>query len=146
VIPSLVIASLWGSTNGMLVFLGGLQSIPTELYEAAMLDGAGPLRKFRHVTLPLLTPTIFYNLILGIINSFQVFTLVYVLTLGVNGGAVGGPNYASYVYSIYIYQTAFQFNRLGYAAALGWVLFAIVLALTVTVFRSSRYWVFYSGE
>jgi multiple sugar transport system permease protein len=103
-------------------------------------------RKFRHVTFPLLTPAIFYNLILGIINSFQVFTLVYVLTLGVNGGAVGGPNYASYVYSIYIYQTAFQFSRLGYAAALGWILFAIVLALTATVFRSSRYWVFYAGD
>jgi multiple sugar transport system permease protein len=146
VIPALVLASLWGSTNGMLVFLGGLQSIPTELYEASMLDGAGAWRKFRHVTFPLLTPAIFYNLILGIINSFQVFTLVYVLTLGVNGGAVGGPNYASYVYSIYIYQTAFQFSRLGYAAALGWILFAIVLALTATAFRSSRYWVFYAGD
>jgi multiple sugar transport system permease protein len=146
VIPSLVIASLWGSTNGMLVFLGGLQSIPTELYEAAMLDGAGAVRKFTHVTLPLLTPTIFFNLVLGIISSFQVFTLVFVLTTGVNGGAVGGPNYASYVYSIYIYQTAFQFSRLGYAAALGWILFVIVLLLTFLVFRSSRYWVFYAGE
>jgi multiple sugar transport system permease protein len=146
VIPSLVIASLWGSTNGMLVFLSGLQAIPTELYEAAMLDGAGALRRFRHVTLPLLTPTIFYNLILGIITSFQVFTLVFVLTTGMNGGSVGGPNYASYVYSIYIYQTAFQFNRLGYASALGWVLFVVVLLLTVAIFRSARYWVFYPGD
>ncbi len=146
VIPSLVIASLWGSTNGMLVFLSGLQAIPTELYEASMLDGAGGLRKFLHVTIPLLTPTIFYNLILGIITSFQVFTLVFVLTTGMNGGSVGGPNYASYVYSIYIYQTAFQFNRLGYAAALGWALFVVVLVLTVVIFRSARYWVFYPGE
>ena len=146
VIPSLVIASLWGSTNGMLVFLSGLQAIPTELYEASMLDGAGALRKFWHITIPLLTPTIFYNLILGIITSFQVFTLVFVLTTGMNGGSVGGPNYASYVYSIYIYQTAFQFNRLGYAAALGWALFIVVLLLTVAIFRSARYWVFYPGD
>jgi multiple sugar transport system permease protein len=146
VIPSLVIASLWGSTNGMLVFLSGLQAIPTELYEASMLDGAGSLRKFWHITIPLLTPTIFYNLILGIITSFQVFTLVFVLTTGMNGGSVGGPNYASYVYSIYIYQTAFQFNRLGYAAALGWALFVVVLLLTLAVFRTARYWVFYPGD
>jgi multiple sugar transport system permease protein len=146
VIPSLVIASLWGSTNGMLVFLSGLQAIPTDLYEASMLDGAGALRRFQHVTLPLLTPTIFYNLILGIITSFQVFTLVFVLTTGMNGGSVGGPNYASYVYSIYIYQTAFQFNRLGYASALGWALFVVVLLLTVAIFRSARYWVFYPGD
>jgi multiple sugar transport system permease protein len=146
VIPSLVIASLWGSTNGMLVFLGGLQSIPTELYEAAMIDGGGALRKFIHITLPLLTPTIFFNLVLGIINSFQVFTLVFVLTSSALGGTVGGPNYASYVYSIYIYQTAFQNSRLGYAAALGWLLFAVVLALTAVIFRTSRYWVFYAGD
>ena len=147
VIPSLVIASLWGVGGGMLIFLGGLQGIPTELYEAAMIDGAGAWRKFRHVTIPMLSPTIFYNLIFGIIGSFQVFVLVFLLTGGAaSGGNPGGPNYASYVFSIYIYQTAFQFGRLGYAAALGWVLFALILALTLIVFRSARFWVFYAGE
>jgi len=144
IIPSLVLATLWGSTSGMLIFLGGLQGIPTELYEAADLDGAGARRKFWNVTLPMLTPTIFYNLIFGIISSFQVFTLIYVVTS--NGGTVGGPNYASYAWSVYIYQTAFQFGRIGYAAGLGWVLFALILLLTLGVFRSARRWVFYAGE
>jgi len=144
IIPTLVLATLWGSTSGMLIFLGGLQGIPTELYEAGAIDGAGVWRKFWNVTLPLLTPTIFYNLIFGIISSFQVFTLIYVVTS--NGGTVGGPNYASYAWSVYIYQTAFQFGRIGYAAGLGWVLFALILLLTLGVFRSARRWVFYVGE
>lgn len=141
IVPSLVIASLWGVGGGMLIFLGGLQGIPTELYEAAMIDGAGTWRKFWHVTLPMLSPTIFYNLIFGIIGSFQVFTLVFLLT---NGN--GGPNYASYVYALYIYQEAFQNGRLGYSAGLGWALFALILAFTLVVFRSARLWVFYAGE
>jgi multiple sugar transport system permease protein len=146
IMPSLIIASLWGIGGGMLIYLGGLQNIPTELYEAAGIDGAATWRKFWHVTIPLLSPTIFYNLIFGIIASFQVFTLVFLLTGGVGSGSVGGPNYASYVYSIYIYQTAFQFGRMGYSAGLGWVLFALVLVLTLVVFRSARHWVFYAGE
>lgn len=145
IMPSLILASLWGSTSGMLVFLGGLQSIPTELYEAAMIDGANTVRKFWHVTLPMLSPTIFYNLIFGVINSFQVFVLVFLLTGGI-GASVGGPNYASYVYAIYIYQTAFQYGRLAYSAGLGWVLFAVVLVVTLALFRSARLWVFYAGE
>jgi multiple sugar transport system permease protein len=146
IIPALIIASVWGSTGGMLIFLGGLQGIPTELYEAAMIDGAGAWRKFRHVTIPMLSPTIFYNLIFGIIGSFQVFSLVFLLTGGIGSMNVGGPNYASYMYAIYIYQTAFAFGRLGYAAGLGWILFALVLALTMIVFRSARFWVFYAGQ
>ncbi len=144
IIPSLVLATLWGSTSGMLIFLSGLQGIPTELYEAAAIDGASAWRKFWAVTVPMLTPTILYNLIFGIISSFQVFTLIYLVTN--NGGTVGGPNYASYAWSVYIYQTAFQFGRIGYAAGLGWVLFALVLLLTLGVFRSARRWVFYAGE
>lgn len=144
VLPSLILAGLWGSTSGMLIFLSGLQGIPTELYEAAMIDGAGTLRKFWSITIPLLTPTILYNLIFGIINSFQVFILVFLITGGI-GGAVGGPNYASYVYAIYIFQTAFSYGRFGYSAALGWALFALILALTLVVFRSARSWVFYAG-
>jgi multiple sugar transport system permease protein len=145
IIPALVLASLWGFGNAMLIFLGGLQGIPQELYEAAAIDGASAWRKFWHITLPMLSPTIFYNLIFGIIGSFQVFTLVFLLTGGV-GTSVGGPNYASYVYALYIYQTAFAYGRLGYAAALGWALFALILVLTLIVFRSARFWVFYAGE
>jgi multiple sugar transport system permease protein len=146
IIPALIVASLWGSTGGMLIFLGGLQGIPTELYEAAMIDGANAWRKFWHVTIPMLSPTIFYNLIFGIIGSFQVFSLVFLLTGGIGSMNVGGPNYASYMYAIYIYQTAFAFGRLGYAAGLGWILFALVLVLTMFVFRSARLWVFYAGQ
>ena len=145
VMPSLILASLWGSTGGMLIFLSGLQGIPTEYYEAAAIDGAGTLRKFWSITIPLLTPTILYNLIFGIITAFQVFILVFLITGGI-GGAVGGPNYASYVYAIYIYQTAFEYGRFGYSAALGWVLFALILLLTLVVFRSARSWVFYAGD
>jgi multiple sugar transport system permease protein len=141
IIPSLIMASLWGVGGAMLIFLGGLQGIPTDLYEAAMIDGANVWRKFWHITVPMLSPTIFYNLIFGIIGSFQVFTLVFLLT---NGN--GGPNYASYVYTLYIYQEAFQDGRLGYSAGLGWVLFALILVLTLLVFRSARLWVFYAGE
>jgi multiple sugar transport system permease protein len=146
IIPALIVASLWGSTGGMLIFLGGLQGIPTELYEAAMIDGANAWRKFWHVTIPMLSPTIFYNLIFGIIGSFQVFSLFFLLTGGIGSMNVGGPNYASYMYAIYIYQTAFAFGRLGYAAGLGWILFALVLVLTMFVFRSARLWVFYAGQ
>ncbi len=146
IMPALILASVWGATSGMLIFLGGLQGIPTELYEAAMIDGAGAWRKFRTITIPLLSPTIFYNLIFGIIGNFQVFALVYLLTSGGITGTPGGPNYASYVYAIYIYNTAFRFGRIGYAAGLGWFLFALILVLTLLVFRSARSWVFYAGE
>jgi multiple sugar transport system permease protein len=145
IIPALVVIALWGSTGSMLIFLGGLQAIPTELYEAAMIDGAGAWRKFRHVTIPMLTPSIFFNLVFGIIASFQVFDQVFLLTGGIGSSVLGGPNYASYVYAIYLYQTAFQYGRIGYAAALGWIMFAALLVITLLIFRTSRSWVFYAG-
>jgi multiple sugar transport system permease protein len=145
IIPALVLVALWGSTGSMLIFLGGLQSIPTELYEAAMMDGAGRWRKFWQITIPMLTPSIFFNLIFGIIASFQVFDQVFLLTGGIGSASLGGPNYASYVYAIYLYQTAFQYGRIGYAAALGWIMFVALLAITLFIFRTSTAWVYYAG-
>ncbi|MCL4545957.1 MAG: sugar ABC transporter permease [Chloroflexi bacterium] len=139
VIPSFVLMSLWGVGGGMIIYLAGLQGIPTDLYDAASIDGAGAVRSFRSVTLPMLTPVLFFNLVIGIIGSFQIFTQAYVMT-------AGGPENASLFYVLYLYQNAFQYFYMGYASALAWVLFLIVIVLTAIVFRSSPMWVFYEGE
>lgn len=140
-IPSLVIMSLWGVGGSMIIYLAGLQGIPTSLYEAAKIDGAGTLSRFRHVTLPLMTPVIFYNLVMGLIGSFQYFTEVYVATSG-----VGGPMRSTLVYNLYLYQNAFKYFDMGYASAMAWILLLITLGATLLVFRSSPFWVFYEGE
>jgi len=140
-IPALVLISLWGIGGSMIIYLAGLQGIPTHLYEAAKIDGANSRQRFRHVTLPLMTPVIFYNLVLGLIAAFHYFTEVYVATSG-----EGGPLRSTLVYNLYLYQTAFRFFDMGYASALAWVLFLIVLVVTLLVFRSSPMWVFYEGQ
>jgi len=140
-IPALVLISLWGVGGSMIIYLAGLQGIPTHLYEAAKIDGANSRQRFRHVTLPLMTPVIFYNLVLGLIASFHYFTEVYVATSG-----DGGPLRSTLVYNLYLYQNAFRFFDMGYASALAWVLFLIVLVVTILVFRSSPMWVFYEGQ
>jgi multiple sugar transport system permease protein len=134
-----ILMSVWSGGNAMLIYLAGLQSVPEHLYEAAALDGAGGFARFRHVTLPMLSPTLFFNLVMAIIASFQVFTSAYVMT-------EGGPNEATLFYVLYLYQKAFEQFQMGYASAMAWVLFAIVLALTLLVLRSSRVWVYYEGE
>ena len=134
-----ILMSLWGVGNGMIIYLAGLQNMPQQLYEAAEIDGASTPVKFRHVTLPMLTPTIFYNLIMAIIGSFQVFTSSFVMTQG-------GPNNATLFYVLYIYRKAFEQFQMGYASAMAWILFAIVLSLTLMVIKSSRSWVYYEGE
>ena len=134
---SLVVMSLWGIGGGMVIFLAGLQGIPQSYYEAAAIDGASVWQKFRNVTLPLLTPTIFFTLIIGVIGSFQVFTQGFVMTQG-------GPNNATLFYVLYLYQNAFQFLKVGYASAMAWVLFLVILAFTVLQMRMSR-WVHYEG-
>lgn len=139
VIPAFVIMGLWGIGAPMLIYLSGLQGIPTHLYEAAQLDGAGTWRKFRHVTLPMMTPVILFNLILGIIGSFQIFTPAFVMTQG-------GPDYNSYFYVYYLYQNAFQFFKMGLASAQAWVLFLIILGLTLLTFRLSGRFVYYETE
>jgi len=140
-VPSLVIMGLWSVGGSMIIYLAGLQGIPTTLYEAAKIDGANSWRRFRHVTIPMMTPVIFYNLVLGLIGAFNYFTEVYVAT-----GGSGGPVRSTLFYNLYLYQNAFKFFDMGYASALAWILFVIVLLVTLLVFRSSPMWVFYEGE
>jgi multiple sugar transport system permease protein len=137
--PSLVIKAAWSFGGAMIIFLAGLQSIPAMLYEAARIDGAGEWAQFRHVTLPMLSPIIFFNLVIGLIGSYQVFTDVFVMTQG-------GPGNATLMLVLYIYQNGFSYFRMGYAALLSWVLFLITLALTIGQFALSRRWVYYEGE
>lgn len=142
-IPTLVMVSLWMSIGGtMLVFLAGLQGMPGHLYEAAEIDGANAWLRFRHITVPLMSPIIFFNLILGIIGSFQVFTVVYLIYTPTGTGSAG-PSNSGLVYLIYLYRNAFQYFNVGYAAALAWVLFLIIVTLTLIMFRLQRHWVYY---
>ena len=138
-LPALMVISLWGVGGAMVIFLAGLQGIPTVLYEAAQIDGANGWQRFRHVTVPMISPVLLFNLVLGIISSFQAFTNAYVMTNG-------GPDYATLMYVLYLYNNGFRYFQMGYASALAWVLFLIILALTLLVFRSSPAWVYYEGE
>lgn len=144
--PALILTGLWGVGGTMLIFLAGLQQIPVTLYEAALVDGAGRRHRLVHVTLPLMSPVIFFNVIMGIIGSFQYFTQVYVMTGGsTSGGAAGGPQSSTLVYALYLYQHAFTNFSMGYASAMAWVLFVIVAALVALVVRSG-FWVHYGEE
>jgi multiple sugar transport system permease protein len=136
---ALIITSVWGVGGTMLIFLAGLQGIPYELMEAAEIDGANRWSQFRHITLPLLSNVTFFNLVLGIIGALQYFTDAFVIT-------GGGPNNATLFIAVYLYRHAFQYLNFGYAAAISWVLFLIVMLLTLLVFRSSPMWVFYESE
>lgn len=139
--PSLIAMALWASAGGsqMVIFLAGLQGIPTDMYEAAAIDGASKWDRFWSVTLPLLTPSIFFNLILGIIAGFRTFTAAYIATQG-------GPAYESLFFVLYLYFNAFQYMNMGYAAAMAWVLFVVVLLLTAFQFRMSKRWVYYESS
>ena len=138
-LPALIIMSLWGVGGGMIIYLAGLQSIPTTLYEAATIDGANIWQRFTRITLPLITPVIFYNLVIGIIGTFQYFTNAFVMTNG-------GPANATLFYNLYLYNNTFRYQRLGYGSALAWLLLFMVLIMTGLVFRSSSAWVYYEGE
>jgi multiple sugar transport system permease protein len=138
-LTSLIMMSVWGSGGSIVIFLAGLQNIPQLLYDASSIDGATKFRQFWTVTLPMITPTIFFNLIMGIIGAFQTFTQGYVMTKG-------GPLNSTYFYALYIYNKAFQDLQMGYAAALSWVLFAIIAVLSLFVFKSSKSWVYYETE
>ena len=141
VIPALAMIGLWGSVGGssMIIFLAGLQDVPVELIEAAEIDGAGTWRKFWSITLPMLSPVIFFNLVMGIIRALRVFDVAFIAT-------AGGPSNASRFISLHIYQTAFVRYEMGYAAALAWILVVIIVTLTILQFRLSGRWVFYQGE
>ena len=137
-IPSMVLITLWASVGGgrMIIFLAGLQGVPQELYESADLDGAGAISRFRHITLPMISPVILFNLILGVIGSFSVFSLAYVATSG-------GPNYATWFYMLHLYYNAFSFFRMGYASALAWIFFVIIFILSYLQIKFSNRWVYY---
>jgi multiple sugar transport system permease protein len=141
--PGVILMSLWTGTGGaMLIFLAGLKDVPQSLLDAAMIDGAGRWQRLRHVTLPLLTPTIFFNLIMGIIGSFQVFGQVLIVT---SGSGAGGPLNSLLVYMLLLYRNAFRTFEMGYASAMALVLFIALVLLTLLVVRSSNYWVHYEG-
>ena len=137
--PAFIVMGVWGAGASMLLYLAGLQGIPTTLYEAAKIDGANAFGRFRAVTLPMLTPTILFNLIASLIASWQIFSQSYLMTQG-------GPNNATLTMVLYLYRKAFQQFHFGYASAIAWVLFLIVLVFTALVLRSSEMWVFYEGE
>jgi multiple sugar transport system permease protein len=139
-IPALILIAMWGIIGGnmMLIFLAALQGVPKELYEVAAIDGANTWRRFWHITLPSISPTLFFNLVLAAIGALSTFTTAFVATQG-------GPAYATYFYALHIYTSAFKFTEMGYASALAWLFFVLLLALTYLQFRASNRWVYYAG-
>jgi multiple sugar transport system permease protein len=136
---SLVIISVWGGAVSTIIYVAGLQQIPDELYEAARVDGAKDYAQLINITIPMLSPTIFFNVVTTVIGAFQFFVPAYVLT-------GGGPVHSTYVYNLNLYEKAFSWLQMGYASAMAWVLFAIIIVLTGLIFRSSPLWVYYEGE
>jgi multiple sugar transport system permease protein len=139
--PALALMSVWGVGNAMVIYLAGLQNVPQELYEAAEIDGAGATRRFWHVTLPMISPVIYFNLIMGIIGTLQVFTTVFVLT----GGADGQPARSTLFYALYLFSTAFYDLRMGYACAMAWVLFLVIVVLTVVATKLTEKRIHYAA-
>jgi len=134
--PALILMSLWSAGGGMIIWLAGLKGIPKHLYEAARIDGAGRIRQFWNITLPMLSPYIFFNMVMGLIHTFQIFTQAYIMT-------GGGPVDATLFYVYALFNNAFRYMRMGYASAMAWVLFAIVLGLTAIQLTLSKRWVHY---
>lgn len=137
--PSIIIMGLWVAGSGMLFYLSSLKNVPVSLYESASIDGASAWKKMWKITLPIITPTIFFQLVMGVIATFQLFTESYVLTRG-------GPNYSSYFMMYYMYLTAFKEGRMGMASAMAWILFVIILVFTVIILKTSKKWVYYEEE
>jgi multiple sugar transport system permease protein len=137
--PAIIVMSLWGVGGAMIIFLAGLQGIPAHLYEVAMLDGAGPWTRFWSVTFPFLTPTIFFNVLVGFIAAFQVFTQAYVMT-------GGGPADSTLFYALYLFRQGFEYFSMGYASALAWILFVLVMAATAIQLVAGKHWVYYGDE
>jgi len=133
---SLVFMSLWGVGGSMIIYLAGLKDIPVSLYEAALIDGASAWQRTRHITLPMITPVIFFNLVMGAIGSFQYFAQAYIMTNG-------GPEDSTQFYALYLFNRAWRYLDMGYASAMAWILFAIVMALTISIFRTHHRWVHY---
>ncbi len=141
VYPAYVIIGIWGIGNAMLTMLAGMQGVPTDLYDAAKVDGANPWQSFWNVTFPMISPVIFYNLVLNIVGLFQYFLVPLVLNAG-----TGNPGGATMFYNLYLYKTFFGNHNMSYGSTLAWLLFMVILAVTVLLFWSARYWVYYAGE
>jgi multiple sugar transport system permease protein len=148
----LVLLGLWGVGDAMIIFLAGMLEVPRQLYEAADIEGATGWQKFRHVTLPMISPVIFFSLVIGVIYGFQLFTQAYVTALAVTGSSVsnaaenlGSPQGSMMFFSVYLFEQGFQNFRMGYAAALAWILFIITMICTLAIIRGSRRWVHYQG-
>jgi multiple sugar transport system permease protein len=139
--PALVLMSLWGVGNSMIIYLAGLQDVPRELYESAELDGANAWRRLWHITLPMISPVIYFNLIMGIIGTLQTFTTVFVMT----GGTDGSPARSTLMYALYLFSTAFYDLRMGYASAMAWVLFLLIVGLTLVATKLTEKRVHYAG-
>ena len=139
VLPAFIVMGLWGVGGGMLINLAGLQGIPTDLYDAASIDGANALQRLINVTIPMMTPLILFNLVMGIIGGLQVFVVAFVMT-------GGGPSNASLFYMLHLYRNAFEYFRLGYGSSLALILFLYIIVLSALVFRSSTAWVYYEGH
>jgi multiple sugar transport system permease protein len=135
---SLVFMSLWGAGGSMVIYLAGLKDIPRHLYEAAILDGAGAWQRTRAVTLPMLTPVIFFNLVMGVLGAFQYFTEAYIMTRG-------GPEDSTRFYALYLFDRAWRYLDMGYASAMAWILFLLVMVVTAILFRTQRRWVHYGA-
>ncbi len=138
--PTLVLLALWIIGQQIILYLAGLQDVPQDLYDAADVDGANFLSKFRNVTLPILTPVIFFHLIISLIGALNFFAIPYIMT-----GGTGFPANSTLFYSIYLYKNGFQYLEMGYASAMAWLLFMFTLVVTLLIFRSARLWVFYAG-
>lgn len=140
--PAFIVLDLWMIGGGIVIYLAAIAGVPAHLYEAAEIDGAGAWRRTWHITLPAISPVIFFNLILGVIGTFQYFTQAFLMT----GSPPGGPANSTLFYALYLFQNAFTYFRMGYACAMAWVLFLLTLIATLIVFRSSARWVYYEGE
>ena len=144
--PALVMLGLWGIGDAMIIFLAGFLDVPKHLYEAADLEGASGLAKFRHVSLPMVSPVVFFEVVTGIIFGFQYFTQAYVASFNTSAtNAIGGPQNSLLFYSVHLYQQGFIYFKMGYASAMAWVLLLISLVCTVAILRGSRRWVHYQG-
>ena len=139
--PMLILLTVWQFGAPMVIFLAGLKQVPAELYEAASVDGAGPWRKFTRITIPMLSPVLFFNLLLETIHAFQIFNSAYIISSG-----TGGPARSTLFYTLYLYFRGFRDFQMGYASAMAWVLVIVIGLVTVVFFRSSKLWVHYSGE
>jgi multiple sugar transport system permease protein len=144
--PSLVLWSLWGIGGGMIIYLAGLQNVPDSLHEAAKIDGAGAIRRFVSITLPMISPTLLFVFVMTVIGSFQIFTPVFLLGSARPELAAKGPQNSLLFWVVHIYNHGFFYYRPGYASALAWLLFVVLVLLTVVQFRFSRRWVYYEGE